>query len=302
MVLATGLVIVGLAGLYAGAELLIRGAAGFARSFGIRPMIIGLTVVAYGTSLPELVVSGAAALRGSSGIALGNVVGSNVANLGIVLAVATLVRPLRVEGGLLLRLGPWVLGSSAAMALALWDGMVRRWEGGALLLAGIAFTSVMVRRGTAAPDLPEPRNRSALAAFVVAGMLLLAAGGDVFVRGAIRLALAFGLSERAIGLTLVAFGTSLPELASSIVAAARGHHALAVGNLLGSNVFNVLFVLAVAALLRPVDGAIGGDLAAMGAVTALALVFVRAERTLGRVEGGILLTAYAAFLVWIAFR
>jgi cation:H+ antiporter len=310
--------LLGGAALYFGAEWLVRGAAGLARSFGIRPMIVGLTVVAYGTSAPELVVSCSAALEGKSALALGNVVGSNVANLGLILGVTALISPPRVEQGLIYRELPVLLLTVLAVPLLLWDGMISRVEATALVVASLAFTAFLIRssRGKRDPSVADPdeagelgglspRSRAGLAGLAVVGLVILLVGGKLFVDGAVALALALGMSERVVGLTVVAIGTSLPEMAASLVAALRGHSAIAVGNVIGSNVFNVLLILGAAGLVSPIEGSLGDlrlDLLTLAGLTALAVVFLRTERVLTRAEGGLLAAVYTAFLVLLVVQ
>jgi cation:H+ antiporter len=312
MLLNITYLLLGGAALYFGAEWLVRGAAGLARSFGIRPMIVGLTVVAYGTSAPELAVSCSAALEGKSALALGNVIGSNVANLGLILGVTALISPPRVERGLIYRELPVLLLAALAVPLLLWNGTISRTEATALVVASFAFTAFLIRSSRGKPDPSvadpdeagelggiSPRSRAGLAVLAVLGLVVLLVGGKLFVDGAVALALAFGMSERVVGLTIVAVGTSLPEMAASLVAALRGHSAIAVGNVIGSNVFNVLLILGCAGLVSPITAALGGlwlDVLVLGVLTVLAVVFLRTERVITRVEGGLLTAIYVTFL------
>ena len=302
----------GSVGLYFGAEWLVRGASGLARAMGVSRLAVGLTVVAYGTSMPELVVSLVSAVDGKSALALGNVMGSNIANLGVILGLTAVISPPDVQPGLMRRELPAVLLTVVVLPLVLWNGVIGRVEGAALLLGAIAFTRVTLKAVTpsGAPKHtdtePPPRDgRPALAAFVVLGLALLLGGGKLFVDGAVGLALRFGMSERLMGLTVVAVGTSLPELAASLVAALRGESEIAVGNVLGSNIFNVLLILGVTALAHPIQGSLTAvrlDLAAMAALTGVAVVSMRTARRIQRVEGAVLLCGYAAFLVALAVQ
>ncbi|WP_437632913.1 calcium/sodium antiporter [Sorangium sp. So ce854] len=315
--------------LYFGAEWLVKGSAGLALAFGLRPLVVGLTVVAYGTSAPELTVSLAAVLEGRGAIALGNAIGSNIANLGLILGVTALISPPRVEGGLIWREIPFLVGTAAAVPLLLIDGSMSRLEGALLCAAAVGYSVWVVRsaRGGAAAGAPSPQptpdergaieaaremeadaeragapavtGKARLALITVVGLGLLVFGGKVFVDGAVGVALGVGMSERLVGLTIVAVGTSLPELATSVIAALRGHSAIAVGNVVGSNIFNVLIILGGAALARPLEGSPGAmtvDLIALGAVTVFAAIAIRTERVLRRAEGVVLLAMYAAFL------
>lgn len=306
--LAAGLLL-----LYYGAEWLVKGAAGLARSFGVPTLIVGLTVVGYGTSAPEMTVSVVAALRGSSAIALGNVVGSNIANLGLILGITALIAPPRTDGSLIRREIPLMVASTAALPLALWDGTLSRLEGGLLLCAAVAFTAWLVRDVRVSSRVPRAieaaaeeagappgGGRPALVAFTVIGLGVLIVGGELFVRGAVRLARQLGMTDHVIGLTVVAVGTSLPELATSLIAARRGHSDLAVGNVVGSNLYNVLLVLGGTALVRPIAGElrmVRFDLLVLAGMTIFAAILLRTERTLRRWEGVVLLATYVAFIV-----
>jgi cation:H+ antiporter len=316
--------ILGLALLYFGAEWLVKGAAGLARSFGVPALIVGLTVVGYGTSAPEMTVSVLAALRGSSELALGNVIGSNIANLGLILGLTALVAPPRTDGRLIRREMPLLLLTTAALPLLLRDGRIGRLEGGLLLGSAFAFTLWLIRdvryarvdaaarvdtktveAAAEAAGAPGGEGRGSLALYALIGLALIVVGGEVFVRGAVSVARHFGVDDRTVGLTVVAIGTSLPELATSIVAARRGHSDLAVGNVVGSNLYNVLLVLGTTAVIHPVDGdahAMRLDLVTLAAMTLFAAVAVRTERIVRRWEGAVLLLAYVGFLILLVVR
>jgi cation:H+ antiporter len=304
--LSLGALVLGAGLLYLGAEWLVRGAAGMALRLGVRPLLIGLTVVSYATSAPELMVSVAAALRGSSDIALANVVGSNIANLGLILGLTVLIAPPRTDGSMAGR-ELWVLAAAtAALPLLLLDEAVGRLEGLVLVGAALAFTWLTIRwskaRGAAEEELPEVASGGSgrLVAVGAVGLAMLIAGGEVFVWGAVSIAEGLGISARVIGLTVVAVGTSLPELAASLVAALRGHSDLAIGNVIGSNIFNLLLILGAAALVRPVGASLGTmalDVVALLAFTGFLLLLLRKPRTLGRLEGGVLTAGYCSFLV-----
>lgn len=305
----------GVVGLYFGAEWLVRGAAGLAQKFGVRPLVIGLTVVAYGTSAPELVVSGLAALEGKSALAVGNVVGSNIANLGIILGVAALISPPAVEKGLIRLELPALLVATALIPFTLWDGVINRVEGGALLILAAGFTWITLKAAKKVPageftqDVAEEVKHEAgegsklkLSLIAAGGLAVLMVGGKVFVDGAVGIALALGMSERLVGLTIVAVGTSLPELAASVVAAARGHSEIAIGNVLGSNIFNALLILGAAATLSPVTGELSTmriDMIALFALTLFGSVLLLGPRRLRRIEGGLLVAGYAGFVLAI---
>jgi len=312
--------IVGLACLYFGAEWLVGGAAGLARSFGIRQLIIGLTVVAYGTSSPELVVGISAGLRDQGAIALGNVIGSNIANLGLILAACALIRAPRVDRQIVVREVPVLFIATAAVPLVLIDGRVSTFESVALLAFAVGYTALMVltsRRGSAAAaeavaedaaeatGIERPRSRSRMTMLTVLGLALLIGGGHLLVSGASGIAKVAGLSDQIIGLTIVAIGTSLPELATSVIAAVRGHGDIAVGNVVGSNIFNVLLILGASGLAGAINAPISEllvELVALGVMTLIAGIAMATRRTVGRLEAIVMLVGYVVFLSALALR
>ncbi len=316
MLISIGIMLIGLALLVAGADWFVKGAAGLAEAFGIAPLVVGLTVVAYGTSMPELVVSAAAALDGRSAIALGNVLGSNIANIGLILGITALVSPPSVDGTIIRREVPALLIAALSLPLVLYNGVISRTEGALLFVGAIVFTWTTVKfaksAGPADPlvagAIDEVAGKTArgsrlrLSVFALVGLAMLLAGGNWFVDGAVDIANAFGISERVIGLTVVAVGTSLPELAASVVAALRGHSAMAVGNVIGSNIFNIFFVLGVTGVLHPIRGDLADsrlDVAMMLAFTVLAMLLLRSARRITRVEGGVLVACYVGALVML---
>lgn len=317
MLMTAAIMLIGLTLLVVGADWFVKGAAGLADAFGVAPIVVGLTVVAYGTSMPELVVSSVAALDGRSAIALGNVIGSNIANIGLILAVTALVSPPTVEGSLLKRELPVLVASALFVPVVLWDGVISRPEGLLLLLGAVAFTWATVRFaatvGVGDPVLADTLEQAEsqtphgsklrLSLFAVAGLAMLLMGGKWFVDAAVDVAASLGVSERVIGLTVVAVGTSLPELAASLVAALRGHSAMAVGNVIGSNIFNVLFVLGTTSIVFPIAGEVQSmkqDLVLMLAFTLVAVLFMRGSRQISRVEGALLLIGYVAAMLTLS--
>ena len=298
----------GLGLLYFGAEWLVRGASALALRFGLSPLVIGLTVVAFGTSAPELVVSVGTALEGRGALAIGNVVGSNIVNVALILGLTVLIRPAPVKTQLLRLDVPLMVGASVLLLVLLLDGTLGRAEG-ALLVAGlVAYTGFNVRQSRReqaaqaglAEALPAPSGSAGRdAAWVGAGLVLLVVGARLFVGGAVALAGAAGFSEALIGLTIVAVGTSLPELATSVVAALRNEGDIAVGNVVGSNVFNVLGILGVSALLAPLErqGIALFDLGAMLALAILLVPLMRSGFQLARWEGALLMACYVAYLI-----
>ena len=299
----------GLVALLAGGELLVRGAVGVAAHLGLPPMVIGLTLVGFGTSTPELLTSVQAALAGAPGIALGNVVGSNTANVLLILGVAALLMPVAVSPGTFRRDGAALAIATALCLAATLSGTIGRlW--GAVLLAGLAgFLVVTLRSSRADPDA-APEALPGLGAplglglgLSVAGLAVTILGARLLVDGAVALARDFGVSEALIGVTVVAVGTSLPELATTLVAARRGQNDVAFGNVIGSNIFNVLGILGVTALVSPL--AVAPEIAAfdiwvmLAATVALIAVAVTGWR-ITRAEGAVLLAAYAAYIGWLA--
>lgn len=308
MLLALAGIAAGIALLYVGATLLVQGASGLARSYGVAPAVIGLTVVAFGTSLPELVVSATAALGGNGDIALGNVVGSNIANVGLILGLAASIRALKVEFTLLRREVPMGIGAVALVALLGHDGVLGRADGLVLLagFAGFLYWSIAVER-SAPGEVQEACDRAVTtrlqkgvdggcALLGLAGVLV---GGHLLVEGAVAVAAGLGVPAVIIGLTVVAVGTSLPELAASMVAVLKGQDDISVGNVLGSNLFNLLGILGVAALLDPIAVSPSFFRFQFPALFAFALMLLPICRTglgISRLEGGLLLGGYTAYL------
>lgn len=313
---AVGLVLVGLLLLAGGGELLVRGATALARLAGVTPAVIGLTIVAIGTSLPELVVSLLAAAQHQPDIAVANVVGSNIFNIVGILGVTALIVALPVHGSAVRLEWPFMFGVSAALVVFSRDGLLDRFEGGLMLGAFTLFTWYMIRLARAEFRQAERREfetesvrrsiRGPFAAVPVAllavggGLALLVGGARALVDGAVELTRLAGMSERVIGLTVVAIGTSMPELAASTVAAVRGRTDVAVANLIGSNIFNILGILGVTALYHPVpvaEALRNSDMVWM-MVTALALFpILRSGGRVSRLEGAFLLGMYVVYLV-----
>jgi cation:H+ antiporter len=270
---------------------------------------VGLTIVALGTGSPEFVLSVQAAASGNGGIALGNVLGSNISNIALVLGVAALVRPMAVQARLIRREVPIMIFATCALAVLLWDGGLSRLDG-AVLLAGavayVAFAYLGARRGDAPAVVEEfdaalEREHSLRAELLLvgAGLAALLLGATLLLRGAVDLATALGVSEVVVGLTVIAIGTSLPELATSVAAARRGQADVAFGNAVGSNVINILAVLGAAALVRPIaaSGLRPLDVAVFLASAALVLPLMARGSVLNRWEGGVLVAGYAAYIV-----
>lgn len=300
------LVVAGLALLLGGATALVSGAASAALRLGLTPLLVGATVVAFGTSAPELVVSLDAAFDGAGGIAIGNVVGSNIANAALILGVAALIRPVPTEAAMLRRDLPVLMAATLVAGAMLWDGALGRAEGAVLLAALVASLvwSVRASRAEAREAVPEGvpdapvGSAPANAAAVAVGLGALVLGARWLVGGATTLAQGAGVSNAVIGLSVVALGTSLPELATSVVAAVRGDSAIAAGNVVGSNLFNLLGILGLAALVHPfaAPGLRAVDVAAMLGATALVWLLMWTGRRIGRLEGGLLVALYGTYV------
>jgi len=306
----------GLVLLVLGAESLVRGANGLALLARLSPTVIGLTIVAAGTSMPELVVSVDAAIRDSPGISLGNVVGSNIFNLAAVVGCVALIRPLRIQGNTVRLEWPVMMLASCLLHLLCRDGSVDRLEGGFLFASMIAFMAyaVWVARRNATPLEHEEFRDIGATSFdrgrkqawllhssaIVLGVLLLSGGANFLVDGAVTLARMSGVSPTVIGLTVVAAGTSLPELATSATAALRGKDDLAIANLIGSNIFNVLGIVGTTALILPLPvppEIIVRDNWWMLGISALLFPLMRSNMRITRLEGAVL---FACFLVYMA--
>ena len=296
--------------LYAGGEALVRGAATIGRHFGISSIVIGLTVVSIGTSSPELAATLAGVFQDAPAVSFGNVVGSNIANLGLVLGLTALIWPLDIAARFIRREVPFMLLVSAATFVLVIDGSIGRVEGAALLVALALYLHSLLRSKEepeveAEFDREYGEERHSILWSVVAvalGIALLVVGAQVLIRGAIGLARAMGVTERVIGLTMVAFGTSLPELASCVVAAMRREGDLVLGNLIGSNIFNILFILGTTSVILPISvetAAVWPDLIVMMAISVLTWLLLRSGRRLARKEGLLLMATYFAYLFYL---
>ncbi|MEZ4470885.1 MAG: calcium/sodium antiporter [bacterium] len=318
MIWAGVLVVLGLVLLVVGGDLLVRGACGIALLARVAPAVVGLTIVAAGTSMPELVVSLQAALRGSPDLAVGNVVGSNIFNVAAILGIAALIHPLRIEGNTVRLEWPVMFLASFQLVLLARDGVVDRLEGGFLLAGMLAFTAyvVWIARRNARPAEKADFSEMTTASFgrtgqaalvfnavaILAGVGLLIGGASALVSGAVELALGFGVSEAMVGLTVVAAGTSLPELAASTMAAWRGRDDIAVANVVGSNIFNILGILGPTALITPtaVTGEIiHRDLWWMLGSAVLLFPLMRSGMRINRTEGVLLIATFVGWLTTV---
>ncbi len=316
LLLAGGLVL-----LVIGAEALVRGASRLAAAMGVAPLVIGLTIVAFGTSSPEMAVSVQSTLAGQPDIAVGNAVGSNIFNVLFILGVSALIVPLLVAQQLVRWDVPIMIGVSVTLLLMALNGFIEQWEGWLLFGGIIAYTVLQIvqsRKGkesaaveaeySAEYGKPEPRTAGRMLlniGLALGGLVLLVLGARWFVDGAIQLARAFGISELVIGLTIVAAGTSLPEVATSLVAAVRGERDIAVGNVVGSNIFNVLAVLGLSAIVAPgqglpvAPGMIAMDIPFMVAVAIACLPVFITGNTIARWEGAVFVLYYVAYTAYL---
>lgn len=315
MIIDVLLTLLGLILLVGGGEALVRGATGVALLARVTPAVVGLTIVAAGTSMPELVVSTQAAVAGSPGLALGNIVGSNIFNIGLILGLTAMLMPLAIQGNTVKLEWPIMALAAFQLHLLARDGQVDRLEGGFLLAAMVAFVTYAVwigRRNAAVVEQAEFESlttasfgRSGRAALlfnwgaVAVGVALLAGGATALVEGAVGIAMVLGVSETVIGLTIVAAGTSAPELVTSLVAARRGSADIAVGNVVGSNIFNVLGIGGATALIHPLDvpaEILERDIWWMLAASVLLFPLMRTGMRISRAEGALLLAGFAIYL------
>lgn len=298
--------VAGLVGLFFGGEALVRGSVGIARRMAIPPLLIGLTVVGFGTSTPELLVSVDAAWRGVPDIALGNIVGSNIANILLIIGLSALVWPIKVMGATLRR-DTAVMMAAALVLVPIFAMAQMGRPAGLVLVAGLVAYLVWAYRQTGemeAEDVGVPSPASALVStlWVIGGLVALMVGARLLVDGAVNIARGYGISEAFIGLTIVAVGTSLPELATSLIAAFRRQSEIAIGNIVGSNIFNVLGILGVTALIAPIPVAsrfLTFDLPIMIAVSLILTALLLTRPVIGRGIGLAMLAGYVTY-VWAA--
>jgi cation:H+ antiporter len=312
-------ILFGLVGLFVGGEWLIRSASRLATGLGIPALVVGVTVVAIGTSMPELVVSLSAALSGISDLAIGSVVGSNIANIGLILGLAGLMMPLNINTSLIRREIPFMIVVSVTIFLMAADGSISRLEGLLLIISYAIFAVVLYRTGLRearrepSTEIPEevaaikgsPRRIDRLRelASVAGSLIVLIVGAQFTVNGAVSVARVAGINEVVIGLTLVAVGTSLPEIATAVIATLRGHSDLAAGNAIGSNIANILVILGITALIHPIAvpaSLLNFEFPAM-VFFALAIIPLVLNRVLARWQAALLLAAYIAFIL-VTFR
>ena len=301
----------GLIMLFIGAEGLIRGSSNLAIKIGITPLVVGLTVVAFGTSTPELVVSLKAALLGNSSISLGNIVGSNIANIALILGIAALIRPLDVHAKIIMREIPIMIGISVLLLLLLIDGELGFFDGLVFVTGIVIYTvvNVMLARKEKNTEV-ETEFKDGLKSklgipisiiLIIGGLGLLILGANLFVQSAVAIAKMFNVSDAIIGLTIVAIGTSLPELITSIVAAYKKESDIAIGNVVGSNIFNILGILGITALIIPISSA-GISYIDLGVMLVTAIILFPLSRSgfsISRMEGALLLAGYAGYIYYL---
>ena len=325
MVLYVVFCLVGFILLYYGAEWLVKGSSSLARSLGVTPVVIGLTVVAFGTSAPELVVSLISSVTNKSMIAVGNVVGSNICNIALVLGMAALVQPITSHSSVVKRDIPIMLGISLYLTLLSFDSRLGRIEGatlfGGIILytffnyyiawkeskAGLDEEEVLSELGVEEVEYITSRKKQII--LILIGIVGVVGGAQIVVDSAVKIMKVLGVSEKFIGLTIVAFGTSLPELATSVVAAIRKEMDISIGNLVGSNVFNILSVLGVASLVRPipipggfVESGLAIDYVVMIFTSFLPWMMMRRTYTVSRQGGLILLLCYVGYIIYLIVK
>lgn len=312
---AIAAILLGLTGLVWGADRFVAGSAGAAKNFGVSPLVIGLTIVSIGTSAPEIIVSINAALKGAGELAVGNALGSNMANIGLVLGATALIAPLPTQRHLLIQEGPVLLVVTALIGWALYDGSLMRMESAPFLLAIVPLLWLTVRYKKHHPspeeieegeEIPNISTPAALL-WLAIGLMALLASSEALVWGATSIAQSLGISELIIGLTIVAIGTSLPELAASVMSALKGHHDIALGNVFGSNLFNLMAVMPIAGVIQPLalgEEVFYRDFLALAGMTFLLYVAVALSRktprkAMARATGVVFLCLYFGYCLWL---
>ena len=298
------------------ADRFVEGSAATARHFGMSPLLIGMVIVGFGTSAPEMVVSALASFQGNPGIALGNAYGSNITNIALILGITALISPIVVHSQVLRKELPILTAVTALAAWQVWDGEITQMDAIVLLLVFAGLMTWTIWQGTrqkpdefgremeAELDAHAMPIRSALA-WVAIGLALLIISSRMLVWGAVEVAQSFGVSDLIIGLTIVAVGTSLPELASSIIAARKGEHDIALGNIIGSNMFNTLAVVGIAGMISPMTVApevFSRDIMVMSALTVSLFIFgygFKGQGRINRFDGSLLLAAYVGYTGWL---
>lgn len=311
------LLLIGFALLIKGADYFVEGASSIAKQFRIPTLIIGLTIVAFGTSAPEAAVSITSAIKGQNEIALGNIVGSNIFNLLFVVGIAAVICPLQVKKSMIIKEFPFTLLSCVVLLILVQDrvfgagttDVLNRGDGLMLLLFFCIFMYYLIEVAVTARETTEeegieamPIGKSSL--FTLGGIVAIVIGGDLVVDSASDIALAWGMSQNLVGLTIVAVGTSLPELVTSMVAARKGESDIALGNVIGSNLFNVFFILGVSACIHPiaVNPSIITDSFFLLIITLVTYLFAVTKKKINKLEGGVLVAAYIIYMIFIIIR
>ncbi|MEZ9479942.1 calcium/sodium antiporter [Vibrio splendidus] len=315
MLEAIAFLIIGLGFLVWSADKLVYGAAALARNFGISPLVIGMTILAMGSSAPEMMVSATAALDGKTDTAVGNVLGSNIANIALILGITALIKPLSISSGVIRRELPLMIGVTLLAGALLWDNHLGFYEGVLLFVLFAAFLFAMLqisrsekKNGDAfleeqESEVPEGVSNPKAAMWVVVGLIILPLAANMLVDNAVVIAKFFGMSDLVIGLTIIAVGTSLPELAASLAGVIKGEDDMAVGNIIGSNVFNILAVMGIPGILNPSvlsEFAMGRDFWVMLGVSLLLVVMALGKsRSVNRIEGGVLIVTFVAYQAYL---
>ncbi|ARC91270.1 calcium/sodium:proton antiporter [Vibrio coralliilyticus] len=310
---AIAFLVVGLIFLVWSADKLVFGAAALARNIGISPLVIGMTILAMGSSAPEMMVSATAALDGKTDTAVGNVLGSNIANIALILGITAMIKPLSISSAVLRRELPLMIGVTILAGVLLWDSHLGFYEGVLLFVLFAAFILAMLRiskkeKDSGSPDplledqeseVPEGVSNGKAAMWVVVGLIILPIAADTLVNNAVYIAQYFGMSDLVIGLTIIAVGTSLPELAASLAGVMKGEDDMAVGNIIGSNVFNILAVMGIPGILNPSvlsEYAMGRDFWIMLGISLLLVAMALGKsRSINRIEGAVLFCCFIAY-------
>lgn len=311
MLLSLGALLLGIVILTIGGEVMVKGASRLALGIGMTPLVVGLTVVAFGTSAPELFVSASSSLAGSPAVAVGNVIGSNILNVLLILGISAVIVPLAVQSQIVKFDLPVMAGATILLSIFALDGQVSRMDGCILALALVGYIWYLLRMSKSNPNDPLKEEVDPAGAktpvwlnlgLILLGLACLMGGSKLFVAGATDIARQFGLSELVIGLTVVAFGTSLPEIVTSIIAALRGQRDIAVGNIVGSNIFNILSVMGITSILNPVpfaQEAILFDIPVLIGVTMVCVPIFWAGYIITRIEGAALLLGYVSYTAYL---
>lgn len=311
LLMPTLLLIVGLSLLVWGADKLVFGSAALAKNYGISPLVIGMTILAMGSSAPEMMVSAAAALDGKTDTAVGNVIGSNIANIALILGITAIIKPLAISSGIIRRELPLMLIVTLLAGAIMFNNYLGFYEGVLLIVLFVAFIIAMLyiskseqKNGDILLDeqeseIPEGVENKTALFWIVVGLILLPLGANMLIDNAVVIAKHFGMSDLVIGLTIIALGTSLPELAASVAGVLKGEDDMAAGNIIGSNVFNILAVMGIPAIINPSEissDLMGRDFYVMMGVSILLLFMALGKsRSINRIEGGILVTCFLAY-------